>query len=530
MITNLIGGIGLFLLGMLLMTEGLRSAAGDALRRILSRFVAGPFSALASGAGVTMVVQSSSAVTLATIGFVSAGLVTFPQAIGVLLGANLGTTSTGWIVSVLGFKLDVGAVALPLVGVGAMARLLGSGRWAAYGTALCGFGLIFVGIDTLQRAMEGLADHIDVSSLGGVGAGHVVLLVGVGAAMTVVLQSSSAAVATTLTALHAGAIGLGDAAVLVVGQNVGTTVTAALAGLGASVPARRTAAAHILFNIVAAVAALVLMPVLLRTAVFVAGGEPSMALAAFHTGFNLLGVVLVVPWLRPFAALVERLVPERGPALSRYLDASVASVGPVAIEAARRALTEVAQVAVDAARLRLDGRTLEAESTLAPARAALAELRGFLAAVRSERDGRSVHERHVATLHALDHLERLVKACGEEVNASAVAEVLQAEGRDFAQALEMVEAWTGGGSDSLVSALAARSAAIAEARRAQRADTLLRTAAGELDPESALARNEAMRWFDRLAYHLWRALHHLGDGAADGSEAFDDPRGADSYG
>ena len=525
MISSLFGGIGLFLLGMLLMTEGLRSAAGDALRPILSRFVSGPISALASGTGLTMLVQSSSAVTLATIGFVSAGLVTFPQAIGVLLGANLGTTSTGWIVSVLGFKLDVVAVALPLIGVGALARLLGSGRRASLGTALCGFGLIFVGIDTLQRAMEGLADRIDIASFGGEGAAHLLLLMGAGIVMTVVLQSSSAAVATTLAALHAGAISLADASVLVIGQNVGTTVTAALAAVGASVPARRTAVAHILFNLAAAAAALAVLPLLMRAALTVTGGEPEMALAAFHTGFNLLGVLLVLPWLGGFAALVERLVPERGPALSRYLDASVAAVGPVAVETARRALIEVAQVLVAALRLRLDGRASETQARLGPARAAVEELRSFLASVRSERESPGLRERHVSALHALDHLDRLARAAGEEIDAASVASLLPGPGRDLEAALELVSSWTLDGGTAPPPELAALSAATADARRAQRVDTLARTAAGELDPGTALAHNEAMRWFDRLAYHLWRALHHLGGGAADGPETADHPPG-----
>src|SRR5690606_13279944 len=141
-----IGGIGLFLLGMVLLTDGLKAVAGDALRRALERSVRGRLSAVASGTAVTVLVQSSSATTLATIGFVSAGLLAFPRAVGVLLGASLGTTSTGWLVSLLGLKLSVTALALPLVASGALLRLLGRERWAAGGLAMAGFGLIFVGI------------------------------------------------------------------------------------------------------------------------------------------------------------------------------------------------------------------------------------------------------------------------------------------------------------------------------------------------------------------------------------------------
>lgn len=163
MIGSLLGGIGLFLLGMILMTDGLKTAAGDALRRVLLRFTGGPFRAMLSGATITALVQSSSATTLTTIGFVSAGILTFQQAVGVIFGANLGTTSTGWLVSLLGFKVSIASYALPMVGVGALLNLLGRGRLRAAGLALAGFGLIFVGIDQLQSAMAVVATRIDPS-------------------------------------------------------------------------------------------------------------------------------------------------------------------------------------------------------------------------------------------------------------------------------------------------------------------------------------------------------------------------------
>jgi len=166
---KLVGGIGLFLMGMVLLTDGLKSFAGDSLRRALVRFTGRPSKAFAAGAVATSLVQSSSATTVAVIGFVSAGLLTFPQAVGVVIGASLGTTSTGWIVSVLGLKVSVGLYALPLVGIGAFLRLLATGRWRSFGTALAGFGLIFIGIDTLQDAMGGLSGLFNLSQLPAVG-------------------------------------------------------------------------------------------------------------------------------------------------------------------------------------------------------------------------------------------------------------------------------------------------------------------------------------------------------------------------
>ncbi|HWV58591.1 MAG TPA: Na/Pi symporter, partial [Longimicrobiales bacterium] len=167
MTASILGGVGIFLLGMVILTDALKALAGDALRMILSRFVSGPWSAMLSGATATLLVQSSTATTLTTIGFVSAGLITFPQSIGVIFGANLGTTSTGWMVSMLGLHFSIAVAAMPAVAIGAVLRLLGRDSIAAAGFALAGFGLIFVGIDILQVGMAGLADRFDLSGLTG---------------------------------------------------------------------------------------------------------------------------------------------------------------------------------------------------------------------------------------------------------------------------------------------------------------------------------------------------------------------------
>ena len=208
MFAQLLGGIGLFLLGMILMTEGLKALAGGALRDVLTRFTGGRLQAAASGAALTAMVQSSSATTLATIGFVSAGLLPFAPAVGVIVGAAVGTTSTGWLVSVLGLKFSISAIAMPLVGVGALIRLLGRGRAANLGMALAGFGVIFIGIATLQGGLDDLAQRFDLTAVRGETIPGRLLLVAIGFAMTVVMQSSSAAVATSISALHSRAISL----------------------------------------------------------------------------------------------------------------------------------------------------------------------------------------------------------------------------------------------------------------------------------------------------------------------------------
>jgi phosphate:Na+ symporter len=204
LISQLFGGIGLFLLGVFLLTDGLKTAGGEVLRRILVKFTGRPFTAFISGTGLTVLVQSSSATTLATIGFVSAGILSFSQAIGLVIGATLGTTSTGWLVALVGLKFGIGKLAFPLVGLGAMARLVTHGRKAALALSVAGFGLMFVGIDSLQTGMAGLSGSFSTDQLPhGTFFGRALLVV-IGIVLTVIMQSSAAAVATTLAAFHSG--------------------------------------------------------------------------------------------------------------------------------------------------------------------------------------------------------------------------------------------------------------------------------------------------------------------------------------
>jgi phosphate:Na+ symporter len=509
-ILTLVGGIGIFLVGMILLSEGLKAAAGGALRSILQRFARSPARAVLSGAGVTALVQSSSATTLTTIGFVSAGLLTFPQAVGLIFGANLGTTSTGWLVAVLGFKVNVGAVALPVVGVGAILRLLGKGRWAHGGLALAGFGLIFVGIDTLQDGMADLADRIDPASLpGATWLGRVVLVL-VGAAMTVVMQSSSAAVATTLTALHAGGLDLDQAALLVIGQNLGTSVKAVLAAIGGSVPVRRTAAAHTLFNLITAVLALLAFPILLGAARVIAGeGDPAVAIALFHSGFNILGVAVLFPVLNRFAAMVERMVPETRPDLTRNLDPTVAEIPEVAVEAAGQSVAGVAHLLVgELARLSLESAGAPPPRGAASRRIhevplALGVIRTFLAQVRTPPHDGVSFQRHLSLIHAVDHLDRLEDLRREFEELGPLPAPLAPTARRLADALTE---WT---HDRDTDALGRSSRVLAEERKARREAALEEMAVGGMPPEMGRISILHVKRMDRIAYHAWRASHHM---------------------
>lgn len=548
-IAGILGGVGIFLVGMILLSEGLQAAAGDALRRILQRFVRRPLSALLSGTAVTALVQSSSATTLTTIGFVSAGLLTFPQAVGLVFGANLGTTSTGWIVALLGLKFSVSVVALPMVGVGALLRLLGRGRSRHLGLALAGFGLIFVGIDVLQGTMEGLAGRMDPARFPGATlAGRIALLL-LGVAMTVVLQSSSAAVAMTLTALHAGHLSLDQTAYLVIGQNVGTTVKAGLAAIGASIPARRTAVAHILFNLGSGALAILALPLLLPASAALAGeGDPATAIAIFHTSFNVLGLLVFFPMVGPFSRWVERLVPERVPSLTRYLDRSVAAIPSVAVEAARRAASAVAGALF---RLALTTSPLGDVRSLDEPREALARIREFMGNVRSSPDEPAVHRRHLSVLHATDHLERFAFLLAGDRTILARA-AREAEGGWMEERDELRRAfrhWTQVHGDppfdgspppgeapqeELEPVFEEVSRAMAEARRRHREALFQKAAAGSVHPGEAWVALDRLKGMDTLGYHAWRAVHHLEQAASDGGERNggerrEDPAGAGAH-
>ena len=517
MTVSILGGIGLFLLGMALMTDALKALAGDALRLILSRFVSGPWSAMLSGATATLLMQSSTATTLTTIGFVSAGLITFPQSIGVIFGANIGTTSTGWMVSLLGLQFSIAIVAMPAVAVGAVLRLLGRDRVAAAGLAVAGFGLIFVGIDTLQVGMAGLAERFDLSGLTSETLGARALLVVIGFVMTVIMQSSSAAVATTLTALHAGAVSMPQAAALVIGQNIGTTATAVIAAFGASVAARRTALVHVLFNVITGMVVFGFLPMFVRLAEFasqmVEPASPAVGIAAFHTGFSVLGIALLVPVMSRLSVLVERLVPERGPDLSRRLDSSVANLTPVAIEAARLTLLEImrtlAGALYDSLRDRPSPRTRGA--VVAAARA-LETTSAFLAQIRTGPESSSEHERHVAVLSAFDHLSRLRAAAGEAATIAAARDlaVVETPRRHLLELLALLRDWPDEtNAEAALPRLAEVYRYLEMARRDMREVVLRDTADGRLDPYDASRWLDAMMWMEGVAYHLWHGSARL---------------------
>ncbi len=337
---SLLGGIGLFLLGMWLMTEGLKLAAGGALQAVLESWTRSAPRGFLAGVLITALLQSSSAVTVATLGFVNAGLLNLAQAVWLIIGANVGTTMTGWLVALVGVKIDVAALALPLIGLGMLGRLAFRRRSRLFGAgqAMAGFGAFFLGVGVLQAGFADLLGDVGPLASGDVTFVRLGIALVLGMVVTVLTQSSSAAIALALTAAATGEIPLALTAMAVIGTNIGTTSTAVLAALSATPAARRVATAHVIFNLTAAAGALALLsPLLWLSAWLTAGFNPQAEtptiLAMFHTLFNLLGaLIMALTGSRLIALLQRRFVSaEESLARPRYLDPTLAPVPALAL-------------------------------------------------------------------------------------------------------------------------------------------------------------------------------------------------------
>jgi phosphate:Na+ symporter len=311
---NVIGGISFFLLGMMMMAEGLKSASGDSLKKMMNRFTNRTISSIVTGTVITNITQSSTATSIMTIGFVNAGILPFAQSIGVIFGANLGSTTTAWLVAFLGVKFSISQLALPMIAVGVILMLTGKSWLPHVGKAVAGFGLLFFGIQLLQNGMEALDGYLSFTTVSGVDLAGRLLLVLIGVVMTIIMQSSAASVATTITMLSIGSLQIDQAIALVIGQNIGTTATAILAAMGAGVQAKRTAAAHVLFNLITAFLVFWLCPFILSTIQafnrLMGWEDPGAVVAVFHTSFSVLGILLLTPFVKPFARLIVRMLPD----------------------------------------------------------------------------------------------------------------------------------------------------------------------------------------------------------------------------
>lgn len=308
MLFSFLGGLGIFLFGIKYMGDGLQKAAGDRLREVLNRFTSTPLRAVLAGIIVTGLIQSSSGTTVLAVGLVSAGFMTLRQAIGVIMGANVGTTVTAFII---GFNLS--AYALPIIGIGSLLLFFFKRKSLQnIGQILFGFGCLFFGLKLMGTAMEPLKDLPQFNQLM-LEVAHIPILgVGIGTLLTMVLQSSSATIGILQQLYGQGSLALGAALPILFGDNIGTTITAVIAALGASVAAKRTAAAHVVFNLVGAIIFTILLAPFTQVVIAITGAlnlNPSMQIAFAHGLFNVTNLAIQFWFIPQIEVLVKKIIP-----------------------------------------------------------------------------------------------------------------------------------------------------------------------------------------------------------------------------
>lgn len=323
---RLVGSLGMFLYGMKIMSEALQRVAGSKLRSILSAMTANRFLGVFTGFLVTTVIQSSSATTVMVVSFVNAGLITLVESIGVIMGANIGTTVTGWLISILGFKFTISNYVLPLLGLGLPLVFSKSTRRRSTGEIMIGFALLFLGLDYLKASMPSIDENPELlaflQNYTNLGFGSVILFMMVGTVLTFLIQSSSATMALTFVMVNQGWISFEHAAAMVLGENIGTTITANIAASVGNLSARRAALVHLLFNLAGVLWMLILFKPFTG---WVAGwvhaingespaNDPTLvpiALSLFHTAFNVINTAVFIWFVPQLRDLVVKILPQK---------------------------------------------------------------------------------------------------------------------------------------------------------------------------------------------------------------------------
>ncbi|MBR6962858.1 MAG: Na/Pi cotransporter family protein [Prevotella sp.] len=356
-IFSLVGSLALFLFGMKTMSEGLEKFAGNRLRSILAAMTKNRVMGVLTGILITALIQSSSATTVMVVSFVNAGLMTLGQSIGVIMGANIGTTVTAWIISAVGFKVNIAAFAIPMLAIGMPLIFSSKGNRKSIGEFVFGFSFLFMGLSFLQEAatamnigdmVAGMLAHVPQDSFF-----TILLFVVVGALVTMIVQASAATMAITLMLFGMNIPGFGfeQAAALAMGQNIGTTITAFMASLTANTQARRAALAHMFFNVFGVVVFLIVFyPACDAVSWFVdsvmGGGNDLFKLSAFHTAFNIINTLLLIGFVRQIEAFVCRVLPMKAQDEDyrlRYISGGLLSTAELSIMEAQKEIHHFAE-------------------------------------------------------------------------------------------------------------------------------------------------------------------------------------------
>ena len=365
-VLTLLGALGMFLYGMNLMSGGLQKAAGSKMRGFLTAMTSNPFKGVMTGVGITSVIQSSSATTVMTVGFVNAGLLTLSQAVGVIMGANIGTTITAWMVSLLGFKADIATFAVPLMALGFIFSLSKRDKRRHISELIIGFSLLFLGLSLMKGAVPDLRETPEVLAFiqnwTSYGFGSVLIFMVLGTVLTLVLQSSSATMALTLIMVNMGWIPFEMGAAMVLGENIGTTITANIAAAVGNANARRAAMAHTLFNVFGVIWALALFTPFLKLVgetitwmglpnpLYVNDGTALLyGISMLHTLFNLFNTLILVWFVPVIVKIVTKMIKEKSGAEEdtvklKFIDAGHLSTAELAIGQARNEVVHFAEI------------------------------------------------------------------------------------------------------------------------------------------------------------------------------------------
>lgn len=359
-ILTLIGALGMFLYGMNMMSSGLQKAAGDGLRRFVASMTSNPLKGVTTGLGVTAVIQSSSATTVMVVSFVNAGILTLTQAIGVIMGANIGTTFTAWIISLFGFSADISILAVPLMAIGFVMSLSKKGKTRDISEIIVGFSLLFLGLSFMKNSVPNLETNPEVLSFiqswGGHGVWSVLLFILVGTTLTLVLQSSSATVALTLVFLNMGWIQFDMAAAMVLGENIGTTITANIAAAVGNTNAKRAALAHTVFNVFGVIWAVCFFRYFLALIQWLIGivglggsaQTPLYSISMLHTVFNLINTGILIWFIPVIEKIVKTAIKDKSsgeiPEKLVYINAGLISAPELALTEASKEVVHFGKV------------------------------------------------------------------------------------------------------------------------------------------------------------------------------------------
>lgn len=316
-------GVAIFLFGMLSMETGFKVFTGGTLEKILATTTDTRWKSLTFGIVSTSLMQSSSLVSVITISFLSAGLIGLTQGVGIIFGANLGTTTGAWLIAGFGLKINLSAFAMPMLVFGTLLLLQNSKSLKGVGYVLAGFGFLFLGIYYMKGGFESFKDTLDLSQFAVVGLKGLLIYTLIGIAATVVMQSSHATLVLTITALSSGQIGYDNALALAIGANVGTTITAIIGSLSSNEQGKRLAAAHLIFNVLTGLVAIIFLTQILQLVDFISAGigirndDYTLKLALFHSVFNLLGVAIMLPMMNRLVDFLLKAIPTVTPPRSQ---------------------------------------------------------------------------------------------------------------------------------------------------------------------------------------------------------------------